>query len=181
MEIEKRLFKDILVIKPDIIRDTVSNTITYSSRDFCSLGITAPFVQDNHSQSTVNVLRGLHYQIQHPQGKLIRVLSGRIYDVAVDLRRSSATFGQHAVLDLSAADGRLLWIPPGYAHGFLVLEGPADVVYSVTDYRYAEYERTLLWSDTELAIDWPESQQSRTLSEKDQEGTPFSYCDYYDY
>jgi dTDP-4-dehydrorhamnose 3,5-epimerase len=180
MEIEKRLLQDILVIKPDIIRDSVSSTLPCGSRDLCALGITAPLVQDNHSQSTVNVLRGLHYQIQHPQGKLIRVLSGRIYDVAVDLRRSSATFGQHAVLDLSAADSLLLWIPPGYAHGFLVLEGPADVVYSVTDYRYAEYERTLLWSDTELAIDWPESQRPLTLSEKDQQGTPFAHCEYYD-
>ena len=101
------------------------------------------------------MLRGLHYQIQHPQGKLIRVHAGRIFDVAIDLRRSSPTFGQSAIVDLKANDNYLLWIPPGYAHGFLVRDGPAIVGYSVTDYRHAEHERTLLWSDPDLMIPWP--------------------------
>lgn len=155
MEIVQRFLNDVLVIRSDMARDLTVNTLSYGPSDLQALGITAKFIQDNHSQSAVNVLRGLHYQVQHPQGKLIRVLSGRIYDVAVDLRRSSATFGQHIELDMNGSDNLLLWLPPGYAHGFLVMKGPATVLYSVTDYYYAEYERTLIWCDAEVAINWP--------------------------
>ena len=126
-----------------------------------------------------NVLRGLHYQIEHPQGKLIRVLSGCIFDVAVDLRRASPAFGQSAIIELKTEDNLLLWIPPGYAHGFFVLDGPSEVAYSVTDYRYAEHERTLSWCDADLAIPWPMGQQSPTLSDKDRLGTPFARCECY--
>ena len=179
MKILNRLLNDVLVIKPDIAREFEESTLSYGARDLQALGITAKFVQDNHSESAINVLRGLHYQIQHPQGKLIRVLTGRIYDVAVDLRHYSETFGQHVVFNLDAIDSLLLWIPPGYAHGFLVLEGPASVAYSVTDYRHAEFERTLLWSDTELAIDWPIPHPPPLLSDKDQQGIPLARCEYY--
>lgn len=171
--------KDVLVISPNLSSDIAGDTFSIVARDLYSLGITAQFVQDNHSQSAPHVLRGLHYQIQHPQGKLIRVFSGCIYDVAVDLRRSSSTFGQHVEFSIDAVDNVLLWIPPGYAHGFLVTKGPADVLYSVTDYRHAEFERTLLWSDPALEIDWPLELYRPTLSEKDQQGTPFANCEYY--
>jgi len=179
MEIVGRYLSDVLLIRPDITNDPNESLFSYSSRDLQAAGITAQFVQDNQSRSAVNVLRGLHYQTQHPQGKFICVLSGRIFDVAVDLRRNSQSFGLHAAFQLSAKDRLLLWIPPGYAHGFLVMEGPADVAYSVTDYRYAEFERTLLWSDPALGIDWPVGAHQPTLSEKDKQGTLFANCDYY--
>lgn len=179
MEIVKRLLNDILVLRADVKCDDLGSTITFGARDLLAVGIDAHFVQDNQSQSAVNVLRGLHYQIQHPQGKLIRVFSGCIYDVAVDLRHSSITFGQHVAFNIDADEGLMLWIPPGFAHGFFVLEGPADVAYSVTDVRYAEFERTLLWSDPALGIDWPLGWQQAILSEKDQQGTPFADCEYY--
>jgi dTDP-4-dehydrorhamnose 3,5-epimerase len=154
MEIVKRLLNDVLVIRADAACDELGSAIAFGARDLQVSGITEKIVQDNQSRSDVNVLRGLHYQSQHPQGKLVRVLAGHIYDVIVDLRCSSVTFGQHASLNINAADiGLMLWIPPGFAHGFFVLEGPADVAYSVTDYRYVEFERTLLWSDPALKIE----------------------------
>ncbi len=132
-------------------------------------GLKSVFVQDNHSRSGHNVLRGLHYQIKQPQGKLIRVISGRVYDVAVDIREDSPTFGRWEALILSAENKLMLWIPEGFAHGFLVLSDVAEFLYKTTDYWAPEYERTLLWSDPTLAIDWP-LDGPPVLSGKDKEG-----------
>ncbi|MBL8849105.1 MAG: dTDP-4-dehydrorhamnose 3,5-epimerase [Planctomycetaceae bacterium] len=150
-------------------------TETYQQRRFADAGIAAPFVQDNHSRSTAGVLRGLHFQIEQPQGKLIQVLRGEIYDVAVDLRRSSPTFGKWFGIRLGEAPRRLLYVPPGCAHGFYVISGPADVCYKCTDFYAPQHERTLLWNDPELGIDWPLT-GAPVVSGKDQQGLPLSRC-----
>jgi dTDP-4-dehydrorhamnose 3,5-epimerase len=129
-------------------------------------------VQDNHSRSQRNVLRGLHYQISQPQGKLVRVVSGKVFDVAVDIRRDSPTFGKWVGVELSAENRRMLWLPPGLAHGFVVLSESADFLYKVTDYYAQEFERTILWNDPDLAIDWPLVGQP-ILSSKDAAGKTF--------
>ncbi|MEM6836031.1 MAG: dTDP-4-dehydrorhamnose 3,5-epimerase [Cyanobacteria bacterium P01_C01_bin.120] len=133
-------------------------------------GLERTFVQDNHSQSGGGILRGLHYQIQATQGKLLRVVSGEIFDVAVDLRRSSATFGQWVGVILSAENHRQLWVPEGFAHGFYVMSERADVLYKTTDYYAPEHERTILWNDPDLAIAWPLAGKTPILSAKDQQG-----------
>jgi dTDP-4-dehydrorhamnose 3,5-epimerase len=129
-------------------------------------GIVETFVQDNHSRSARNVLRGLHYQIQQPQGKLVRVVAGAVFDVAVDIRRSSATFGRWIALELSAENRRIVWIPKGFAHGFLVLSEYAECVYKTTDFWAPEHQRTIAWNDAQLAIEWP-LQGSPLLSSQD--------------
>lgn len=139
-------------------------------------GITDGFVQDNHSRSARGVLRGLHYQIRHPQGKLVRVVAGRVWDVAVDLRRSSAAFGQWFGVELSAENKRMLWIPPGFGHGFVVVSDSADFLYKTTDYWYPEHERCVLWNDPALAIAWP-LQGEPVLSTKDRAGKPLAQAD----
>ena len=179
MEVVKRLLNDVLLIQPNIKGDVAEGVFSYSSADLNALGINYKFVQVNHTRSAPNVLRGLHYQIEHPQGKLVHVLVGHIFDVAVDMRRSSPTYGQHIALQLKATDNVLLWIPPGYAHGFLTMGGASEVVYSVTDYRYAEFERTLLWSDAALGVNWPLGDLQPILSEKDRFGSYFSKCEYF--
>ncbi|MGD1859508.1 MAG: dTDP-4-dehydrorhamnose 3,5-epimerase [Leptolyngbyaceae cyanobacterium] len=133
-------------------------------------GLERTFVQDNHSRSGGGILRGLHYQIQATQGKLLRVVSGEIFDVAVDLRRSSATFGQWVGVILSAENHRQLWVPEGFAHGFYVMSERADVLYKTTDYYAPEHERTILWNDPDLAIAWPLAGKTPILSAKDQRG-----------
>jgi dTDP-4-dehydrorhamnose 3,5-epimerase len=177
VEIVDRLSNGILVLQPSEQSDEL---IRWTSGDLAAVGIDAIFVQDNQSRSTKNVLRGLHYQIYHPQGKLIKVLAGAVFDVAVDLRKSSPTFGQIASYELSARNGLLAWIPPGFAHGFYVTSEYADVLYSVTDYRFAEHERTLLWNDEDLHIDWPLIGQQPVLSEKDRVGMKFKMADVYE-
>ena len=142
---------------------------SYNKRIFASLGIEAEFVQDNHSRSAGGVLRGLHYQIRQPQGKLVRVVAGEVFDVAVDLRRHSASFGQWTGMRLSAENKRMAWIPPGFAHGFYVVSDTAEFLYKTTDYYAPEFERSLLWNDPELNIDWPLSGEP-VLSEKDRNG-----------
>ncbi|MEH2321610.1 dTDP-4-dehydrorhamnose 3,5-epimerase [Nostoc sp.] len=142
-------------------------------------GIVANFVQDNHSYSKQNVLRGLHYQIQQPQGKLVRAVVGTIFDVVVDIRKSSTTFGKWVVYELSAENKRLLWIPPGFAHGFLVLSEIAEVLYKTTDYYAPQSDRTILWNDPDLAIDWPVSTPP-ILSAKDQAGKPLRTAEVFD-
>ena len=137
------------------------------------IGKPVQFVQDNHSRSAKNVLRGLHYQIQQPQGKLVRVVQGEVFDVAVDLRKSSKTFGQWVGEILSAENKRQLWIPEGFAHGFVVLSETAEFLYKTTDYYAPAHERCILWSDTTLQIEWPEGTQP-ILSAKDAQGKPFS-------
>jgi len=138
------------------------------------LGLDYEFVQDNHSKSARGVLRGLHYQIEQAQGKLVRVARGSVYDVAVDIRRSSANFGIWTGQVLSAENCRQLWIPPGFAHGFLVLEDDTEFLYKTTDYYAPEHERTILWNDPELAIDWPLDGIELNISAKDEEGRPLA-------
>ena len=131
------------------------------------LGLDLSFVQDNHSASTKGVLRGLHFQTKNPQGKLVRVISGEVFDVAVDIRKDSPTFGKYVSVVLSAENKKMFWVPPGFAHGFLVLSDTAEFVYKCTDYYASEYEKTLMWSDPDLGIGWPEIGESFKLSVKD--------------
>jgi len=152
---------------------------SYNEREFASLGIYERFVQDNHSRSAQNVLRGLHYQIKHAQGKLVRVVQGEVLDVAVDLRRSSETFGKCASVSLSGENKRMLWIPQGFAHGFLVLSPSAQVLYKSTDYYAPEYERSLAWNDPDLQIDW-HLRGEPILSPKDQRGVLLRHAECFD-
>ena len=148
---------------------------SWNERDFAALGIEARFVQENVSRSRAHVLRGLHYQIRQTQGKLVRVLGGEIFDVVVDLRRSSATFGRSLSVQLDAAGARSLWVPPGFAHGFLALAEETRVQYKVTDYWSREAERTLKWDDPALGIRWPlQEGRAPLLSAKDREGAPLA-------
>jgi dTDP-4-dehydrorhamnose 3,5-epimerase len=159
---------EVLLLEPRVFGDERGFFYeSFNRRDFAAVtGCDVDFVQDNHSQSAAGVLRGLHYQIRHPQGKLVRVARGQVFDVAVDLRRSSPNFGRHVGVELSAENRRQLWIPPGFAHGFLVLSEHAEFLYKTTDYWYPEHERSLRWDDPALAIVWP-SKQAPSLSEKD--------------
>lgn len=142
---------------------------SYNQRSLAEIGISEQFVQDNHSCSSHNVLRGLHYQVKHPQGKLVRVAEGEILDVAVDLRRSSPSFGRWEAVRLSGENKRMLWIPPGFAHGFRVMSEYAHVLYKATDFYAPEAERTLAWNDADLKINW-ELDTEPTVSGKDQRG-----------
>ena len=147
---------EVLIIQPQVFEDARGFFMeTYHQRKLTDLGIHADFVQDNHSRSQQGILRGLRYQLQHPQGKLVRVTLGEVYDVVVDLRRSSPTFGQHEAVRLSADNKLMLWVPPGFAHGFYTLSPWAEFLYKVTDYYAPQWERTLLWNDPQLGIDWP--------------------------
>ena len=162
---------DVLILEPKVFGDARGFFYeSFNARDFAqATGLNVQFVQDNHSKSAQGVLRGLHYQIQHPQGKLVRVTQGEVFDVVVDLRRSSATFGQWVGAHLSADNHRQLWVPPGFAHGFVVLSQSAEFLYKTTDYWYPEHERSLLWNDPELGIDWPLARPPQ-LAAKDQAG-----------
>ena len=147
---------DVLVFESKVFGDERGFFFeSYNKRELAALGLAAEFVQDNHSHSARGVLRGLHYQIEHAQGKLVRVIAGEVYDVAVDLRRSSPTFGRWLGMTLSAKDKRMLWIPPGFGHGFCVTSESAEFLYKTTDYWYPEHERCIVWNDPDLAIDWP--------------------------
>jgi dTDP-4-dehydrorhamnose 3,5-epimerase len=158
----------VVILQPAVFGDARGFFFeSFNARDFQSTtGVKRDFVQDNHSRSGKGVLRGLHYQIEHPQGKLVRVTNGEVYDVAVDLRRSSPTFGRYVGVTLSAENKRQLWIPEGFAHGFLAVSESADVLYKTTDYWYPKYERTLLWNDPALGIEWPMTNAPR-LAGKD--------------
>jgi len=162
---------DLKIIEPKVFGDARGFFYeSFNQRRFNELvGREVQFVQDNHSRSARHVLRGLHYQIQQAQGKLVRVVQGTVYDVAVDLRRSSPTFGQHVGVELSAENKRMFWIPEGFAHGFVVLSESAEFLYKTTDYWAPEFERSLAWNDPALAIDWPLS-EAPALSAKDQQG-----------
>jgi dTDP-4-dehydrorhamnose 3,5-epimerase len=160
----------VVILEPRVFGDERGFFLeSYSERAFAEAGISERFVQDNHSFSQRNVLRGLHYQIQHAQGKLMRVVLGEILDVAVDLRRSSATFGKSEAVRLSGENKRMLWIPAGFAHGFRVLSETAHVLYKATDYYEPEYERTLAWNDPDLNIRW-ELDGEPLVSAKDSRG-----------
>jgi dTDP-4-dehydrorhamnose 3,5-epimerase len=179
MKVTPTMLADVLLIEPRVFGDARGFFFeSYNRRAFAQAGLDAEFVQDNHSRSARGVLRGLHYQVEHAQGKLVRVISGEVYDVAVDMRRSSPTFGRSVGMKLSADDKQMLWIPPGFAHGFLVLSDAAEFLYKTTDYWYPEFERSLLWNDSALGIAWP-LQQAPTLAAKDAAGTPLALADAY--
>ncbi len=151
---------------------------SYNARAFAQLLPGSPdFVQDNHASSEPWVLRGLHYQIRQPQGKLIRVVRGAVFDVAVDLRRSSPTYGQWSGCELSEENRKMLYVPPGFAHGYLVTRGPADFLYKTTDYWAPQHERCIRWDDPELAIAWPLAGRRPILSDKDLAGLPWQEAD----
>ncbi len=169
----------VLIIEPKVFGDSRGFFYeSWNARAFEAAGVAASFVQDNHSRSARSVLRGLHYQIRQPQGKLVRVVAGEVFDVAVDLRRSSPTFGKWTGTHLSAENRRMLWIPPGFAHGFLVTSEWAEFLYKTTDYWAAEHERTIAWYDPDLAIDWP-IQAQPSLSAKDALGLPLARAETY--
>jgi dTDP-4-dehydrorhamnose 3,5-epimerase len=179
MKVTPTALSDVRLIEPRVFGDERGFFFeSWNARAFAAAGLPATFVQDNHSRSARGVLRGLHYQIEHAQGKLVRVVAGAVFDVVVDLRRSSSTFGRSLGLTLSAADRRMLWVPPGFAHGFLALSEYAEFLYKTTDYWYPEHERTLLWSDAALGIDWPLS-GAPILTAKDAAGTPLAAAGVY--
>ena len=162
---------EVLILEPKVFGDARGFFYeSFNARDFAQCtGLNVEFVQDNHSKSAKGVLRGLHYQIQHAQGKLVRVVQGEVFDVAVDLRKSSPTFGQWVGVNLSADNHRQLWVPPGFAHGFVVLSESAEFLYKTTDYWYPEHERSLLWNDATVGIAWPLDAQP-LLAAKDAAG-----------
>lgn len=178
MNIVRTDIPDLLIVEPTVFGDARGFFFeSYNQRRFEELtGLQPQFVQDNHSRSARGVLRGLHYQVRQPQGKLVRVIAGEVFDVAVDLRRSSPTFGKSVCVTLSADNHRQLWIPPGFAHGFLVTSDLAEVVYKTTDYYAPEHERALLWNDPALAIPWP-LHGDPLLSAKDSAGLPLAQAE----
>ena len=173
---------EVLIIEPKVFADARGFFFESFNRQTFrdQTGVELEFVQDNHSRSTQNILRGLHYQIQHPQGKLVRVGVGEVFDVAVDIRKGSPTFGQWVGCLLSAENFRQLWIPPGFAHGFLALSETAEVLYKATDYYAPEYDRCILWSDSDIGIDWPLAGATPMLSAKDQAGKSLKTADLFE-
>jgi len=170
MKIIQTTLPDVLLLEPRVYGDARGFFMeSYNKRVFAELGLAVEFVQDNHSRSGRNVLRGLHYQIVQPQGKLVRVVRGAVFDVAVDLRRGSPTFGRWEGVELSEDNKRMLWIPPGFAHGFLVLSESADFLYKTTDFYAPEHERCIRWDDADIGIAWPLLGEP-ILSTKDRQG-----------
>ncbi len=169
----------LLIIEPKVFGDARGFFFeSFNQQVFERLtGLSVNFVQDNHSCSEQHVLRGLHYQIRQPQGKLVRVVAGEVYDVAVDIRKSSPTFGQWDGTILSAENKRMLWVPLGFAHGFVVLSEQAEFLYKTTDYWAPEHERSILWNDPDLAIDWQLKGSRPVLSKKDMAAVPFSQAE----
>lgn len=182
MKAQSTALPDVYLLEPKVFQDQRGFFFeSFNHKSFCDdLNLDTTFVQDNHSRSTGPVLRGLHYQIQQPQGKLVRVVMGEIFDVAVDIRRQSPTFGQWVGYTLSADNFCQLWVPPGFAHGFLVLSEVAEVLYKTTDYYAPEHERSILWNDPDLAIDWPLAGKTPILSAKDQAASPFKTAEVYE-
>ncbi|MGH8179030.1 MAG: dTDP-4-dehydrorhamnose 3,5-epimerase [Steroidobacter sp.] len=175
MEFERLKIPDVILVRPRVLGDERGFFLeSWRKREFAAAGIAADFVQDNHSRSVRHTLRGLHYQITQPQGKLLRVATGAVFDVVVDLRRGSSTFGQWVGAELSDQNKHMLWAPPGTAHGFVVLSASADFLYKCTDYYAPEAERTIRWNDPTLAIDWrlPEG-VTPLLSARDSAGASF--------
>ena len=179
MQVTPTAIPDVLLIEPRVFKDDRGFFLeTYQAQQYARAGVAASLVQDNHSGSRGGVLRGLHYQVRHPQGKLVRVLAGEVFDVAVDLRRSSPTFGQWVGAVLSAQNRRQLWVPAGFAHGFYVTSEWAEVTYKVTDYWHPEYERTLRWDDADVGIVWPlAGGKAPLLSPKDAAGTALAQAE----
>ena len=181
MQIIKTSLAGMLILKPQVFGDARGFFFeSFNARRFAELtGISTPFVQDNHSLSAKGVLRGLHYQIRQAQGKLMHVVAGEVFDVAVDLRRASPTFGQWCGNNLSAENKRQVWIPPGFAHGFLVLSASAEFLYKTTDYYAPEHERCIRWDDPQLSIQWP-LDGTPLVAAKDAKGVPFSAAEVFE-
>jgi dTDP-4-dehydrorhamnose 3,5-epimerase len=180
MQVVKTSIPEVLIFEPKVFGDERGFFLeSFNERVMREAGLDYHFVQDNHSRSTKNVLRGLHYQIQHPQGKLVRAVAGRVFDVAVDLRRNSATFGKWVGVELSAENKKLFWIPPGFAHGFQVLSESADFLYKATDYYAPEHERSILWNDPAIGIEWPLDGEP-LLSAKDRAAVTLANADVYE-
>ncbi len=182
MEFIPTSIPDVILVEPRLYGDERGFFMeTYRADQFAGAGIPTNFVQDNHSGSRQGILRGLHYQIRQPQGKLVRALAGEVFDVAVDLRRSSPTFGRWVGVTLSAQNRRQVWVPPGFAHGFYVVSEWAEVMYKASDYYAPEWERSLLWSDKRLGIEWPlVDGKPPLLSAKDTAGKPFGQAETYE-
>ena len=181
MKVVRTEIPDLLILEPRVFSDERGFFLeSYNKRALMdATGIAQDFVQDNHSRSARNVLRGLHYQITQPQGKLLRVVQGAVFDVAVDIRKSSPTFGKWAGFELSAENKRVAWVPEGFAHGFLVLSESADVLYKATAYYAPDSERTIAWNDPDLGIAWP-LQGAPVLSDKDRRGVAFAGAEKYE-
>ncbi|MGE0048845.1 MAG: dTDP-4-dehydrorhamnose 3,5-epimerase [Acidithiobacillus sp.] len=173
---------DVLILEPKVFGDTRGFFLeSYNRRSFSEqTGLDLEFVQDNHSRSSRHVLRGIHYQMVKPQGKLVRVVSGCVWDVAVDLRRSSPHFGQWVGVELSAENHRQFWVPPGFGHAFVVLSETADFLYKTTEYWYPEHDRSLIWNDPDLGIDWPLQGAAPALAAKDATAPSFAQAEVYD-
>ncbi|NER79328.1 MAG: dTDP-4-dehydrorhamnose 3,5-epimerase [Leptolyngbya sp. SIO1D8] len=182
MQITPTDIPDVLVIEPQVFGDERGFFYeSFNQKKFADeAALNHTFVQDNHSRSRQNILRGLHYQIQQVQGKLVRVILGEIYDVAVDIRRRSSTFGQWIGVTLSAANKKQLWVPPGFAHGFYVVSESADVLYKTTDYYAPQHERSILWNDPDLGIQWPLTNPTPILSAKDQNAVSFKAAEVFE-
>jgi dTDP-4-dehydrorhamnose 3,5-epimerase len=176
MKIVDTAIADVKIIEPAVFGDDRGYFMeTWSQQSFNNQGLDLTFVQDNHSRSQQGILRGLHYQIKHPQGKLVRVVTGKVFDVAVDIRKNSATFGQWVGVELSDENHRMLWVPPGFAHGFYVMSEQADFLYKCTDIYAPEYERCIVWNDAEIGVEWPlVDNQTPLLSSKDEQGLSLS-------
>ena len=176
--VTKTELPEVLILEPKVFGDDRGFFFeSFNQRDFQqSTGLDVNFVQDNHSKSSQGVLRGLHYQIQHPQGKLVRVTQGTVFDVAVDIRKSSPNFGKWVGVELNADNKRQLWVPPGFAHGFLVTSETAEFLYKTTDYWHPEYERSLLWCDPAIGIQWPLGYEPK-LASKDADGHVLAKAD----
>lgn len=180
MKVTQTSLAGMLILEPRVYRDNRGFFLeSYNQRTMAEIGIVEPFVQDNHSFSARDVIRGLHYQVQRPQGKLVRVVMGEILDVAVDLRRSSPSFGRWEAIRLSGENLRMLWIPIGFAHGFRILSEDAHVLYKTTDIYLPEFEHTIAWNDPDLKIDW-QLEGEPIISAKDRAGIPFSEAEVYD-
>ncbi len=180
MELIPTVIEGLLIVEPRVFGDERGFfQESWNRRTFAELGLDLDFVQDNHSRSAKGVLRGLHFQNPSPQGKLVRVTAGRVWDVAVDIRRSSTTFGQWVGIELSAANKRMFWVPPGFAHGFVSLEDGTDFLYKCVGYYDPFNEHSLLWNDPAIGIDWPVDGLDLQLSDKDQAGKPLAEIEAY--
>lgn len=180
MNIIPTAIPDVVIVEPKVFTDARGFFYeSFNKKAMQAAGVAGDFVQDNHSRSARNVLRGLHYQITQAQGKLVRVVAGEIFDVAVDIRRRSPTFGKWVGMNLSAQNRHMAWVPPGFAHGFLVLSEFAEVLYKTTDYWAPQSERTIVWNDRDLAIAWPIGEEPH-LSAKDKAGTTFKEAEIFE-
>lgn len=180
MKVTPTSIPEVIILEPKVFGDERGFFYeSFNAKAFQqATGLQREFLQDNHSKSTRNVLRGMHYQIQQPQGKLVRVVQGTVFDVAVDIRRSSPTFGQHVGVELSAENKRLLWVPEGFAHGFVVLSDTAEFLYKTTDYWAPEFERSIAWNDPAIGIQWP-IQGEPSLSAKDKQAKVLAEAEHF--